>query len=189
MRYLKASLIALLLFAFSGLSQAQVSVAVHGGFNNTAFQEQESSASGIGVGASLDFTAIPILDVGVEFDYLVSPFEFSETILGQEVTSKISQTLIGIYGKIYMPMVVVDPYARVGVGYYMGKFKAEAAGETLFDQSFKNQIGFNVGVGVAALMGLYGEFVYHIVSREIEDIENPESFGYNYWAINIGYAF
>jgi opacity protein-like surface antigen len=188
MRYVQPILVLLVIFAFAGLVQAQVSVAVHGSYNISSFENQESSASGLGLGANLDFTALPILDVGVEFDYMASPFEFKETVLGTEVTSKISQTLIGVVGKLYFPMVVVDPYIRAGVGYYMGNFKTEAEGQTLVDEKFKSKIGFNAGAGVSLLMGLYGEVVYHIVTREV-DLEGAESFGYNYWAINVGYAF
>jgi len=143
MRYVQSILVLLVLFAFAGFAQAQLSVAVHGSYNISSFDNQESSASGLGLGANLDFTALPILDVGVEFDYMVSPFEFEGTILGRTVTEKYSQTLIGVCGKLYFPMVVVDPYARVGVGYYMGNYKLEADGESLIDESFKSKIGFN----------------------------------------------
>lgn len=199
MSYIKLILVLVVLFAFAGLSQAQLSVAVHGSYNITSFEKQESAASGLGIGANLDFTALPILDVGAEFDYLVSPFKFEQsvTVLGSTVnsTNEFSQMLVGVYGKVYMPMLVIDPYARVGVGYYTGKIKAkgESNGQTLYDEEekFKSKIGFNVGVGVSFLMGLYGEVVYHMVSREIDNPEvlNSGSFGYNYWAINVGYAF
>jgi hypothetical protein len=38
------------------------------------------------------------------------------------------------------------------------------------------------------MIGLYGEFNYHLVSREI-DVDGGESSGFNNWMLLVGYHF
>jgi len=194
MKVTKSIFFLIMIFAIANVSQAQFFLGVQGGIAGSAFSDDvtgdftDKSATGITVGACVGIDALPFIDAGVEYNMLVSPFKLEQEVLGETATIKISQNMVGAFARIYLPLVVIDPYARAGVGYYMGSSKYEAAGQTI-DDKFKGAIGFNVGVGVSALFGLYGEFVYHIVSRELKDVEDAKSLGYNNWALTIGYTF
>jgi hypothetical protein len=183
----------LIIFAIASVSHAQFFLGVQAGLAGSAFEDDvtealsDKSATGIPVGVAFGIDALPLIDVGVEYNMLVSPFKFEQEVLGETATISISQNMVGAFARVYLPMVIIDPYVRGGVAYYMGSYEFELAGETATDD-FKGSVGFNAGVGVSALFGLYGEFVFHIVSREL-DVENPTSLGYNSWALTVGYTF
>jgi len=178
-------LVAILVFVFAAGSFAQNAISVHSGILVSAFEDQDESATAIPIGANFGMMVGENLEAGAEFGLLVSPFEFESEGLGTTVTSKISQTIIGVFGRYHFPMNGIMPYAKAGLGYYMGTFEAESdfgSGE----EDFKGAIGFNIGAGVNTEMGIYGEFVFHIVSREL-DMDGAESFGANNWGVNVGY--
>jgi len=94
-------------------------------------------------------------------------------------------------------------YIRAGGGLYTGSLEIDFEDElnsygwedSEFD--FKNAFGFNIGAGAEMNInrggGLFAEFVYHIVERELdaEDTENEENkpFGANNWALHVGFRF
>lgn len=183
MRLAKIGIFFVMIFLIAGLSQAQVVLGVQAGYNNSAFEDQESAASTFSGGVILGTDIAPIVDLGLEYNMLFSSFEFDQA----GTTAKISQNLIGVWARWYfIPLPTLSPYIRGGVGYYSGK--VELSGNQTGEADFKSAVGFNVGAGVDMPMGLYGEFVYHIVSREL-DVSGATSMGYNNWAINVGYSF
>jgi len=183
MRFAKFGILFVMLFALATIGQAQVILGVQAGYASTAFEDQESAASTFSGGAIIGTDIMPMIDVGLEYNLLFSPFEFEEG----GTTAKVSQNLLGLWARWYfLPIPAVSPYIRGGVGYYSGKL--ELSGAMTGEADFKSTVGFNIGAGVDMPMGLYGEFVYHIVSREL-DVDGAESAGYNNWAISVGYSF
>ncbi len=183
MRFAKLSLLIVVIFVIAGLAQAQVILGIQAGYNSSAFKDQESAASTFSGGAIIGTDIMPMIDVGLEYNLLLSPFEFE----AEGITAKISQNLLGLWARWYfIPLPAASPYIRGGVGYYSGK--TEFSGNISRDVDFKSAVGFNIGAGVDLPMGLYGEFIYHIVSREL-DWPGEESQGYNNWAISVGYSF
>ena len=183
MRLAKVSLFLVMLFVIASLGQAQVIFGIQAGYTSSAFEDQESAASTFSGGAIIGTDIMPMIDVGLEYNLLLSPFEFEAA----GTTAKISQNLLGLWARWYfIPLPAASPYLRGGVGFYSGK--TEFSGNITGDVDFKSAVGFNIGAGVDLPMGLYGEFVYHIVSREL-DVEGAESGGANNWAISVGYSF
>jgi opacity protein-like surface antigen len=184
MRLAKIGIFFAMIFLVAGLSQAQVILGVQAGYNSSAFEDQESAASTFSGGVILGTDIAPIVDLGLEYNTLFSSFEFDQA---DGLKAKISQHLIGVWARWYfIPLPTLSPYIRGGVGYYTGKL--EVSGTQSGEADFKSTVGFNVGAGVDLPMGLYGEFIYHIVSREL-DVAGATSSGFNNWAINVGYSF
>ena len=195
MRFIKMSMVVFFMIVFAGMANAQLVFGVQGGIGGSAFKDQESAASSVPVGVYVGTNALPLFDAGIEFNMLLVPFKFEETdpFLGQKVKLEFTQTYYGVFVKWYvLPIPVVEPYVKAGAGYYSGKLKVEVAGES-GEEDFKNTLGFNIGAGVKTMTGLYGEFVYHILSREL-DVKNPDpdevkKAVYNNWMLMIGYQF
>jgi opacity protein-like surface antigen len=186
----KLTLLTLILFSFAITTNAQlpISLEINGGIAGSAFEDQESSATGVVVGAAVLIDIIPIIDAGVEFNTTVSPFTFKTTELGPELEVDVTQTYIGAFAKFdILPLVAVTGYLRGGVGMYSGKLEA-SIGDESESVDFKSSTGFNIGAGVKTMIGIYGEFTYHIVSREL-DVEGAPSTGYNNWMLLVGYRF
>jgi hypothetical protein len=95
--------------------------------------------------------------------------------------------MIGAYLKVDIPLVIIEPYVKGGIGYYMGKMTVNA-GDLSEDYDFKGAMGYSVGAGVDIFLGLYGEVVYHMVEHEFKDIEG-DPFKYNNFALNVGWKF
>ena len=186
----KVTVLLVLVFAAFFVTSAHAigSIGIQGGMASSSFEDQGSAASTFALGANFVFDMVPIVDVGAEFNTLLSPFEFEQEAFGQKITAKISQTYFGAFARFYpLPLPAIKPYVRAGVGYYSGKAELEGGGQS-GSVDYKGTLGFNVGAGVKAIMGLYGEFVYHIVSREL-DVDSAESAGSNNWMIMVGYSF
>ena len=180
------TLIILCIILFSSIGAAQ-SIGVFGGITGSSFEDQAEAATGIEAGASFVFDALPIVEAGVEFSTFVSPFESSTEALGIKTTMTTNQTMYGVFGKFTFGLPALTPYARVGVGYYTGSVEVKTEPGVTTTTDFKNTLGFNVGAGVDTFIGLYGEFLYHIVSREL-DADNAASVGANYWGLRVGYT-
>lgn len=176
----------LIVFVFAFMGSAQ-SIGVYGGYLSSAFEDQDEAASAIELGASFVLDALPILEAGVEFNTLVSPFEFETDVLGTTYTTKFKQTMFGVFAKYNISLPALTPYVRGGVGYYSGTIEAEGGGQS-GETDFKNALGFNIGAGVDTFTGLYGEFIYHIVSKELDVDNAPDAAGANYWGIRVGYT-
>jgi len=184
MKQLIFTVFVILLLASIGSAQ---SIGVFGGLTGSSFEDQTEAATGIEAGASFVIDALPIIEAGVEFSTFVSPFETSVEAFGIKTTTTTNQTMFGVFGKFTFGLPALTPYARAGVGYYTGSVETKTPAGTV-TTDFKNTLGFNVGAGVDTFIGLYGEFLYHIVSREA-DAQNAQSFGANYWALRVGYYF
>lgn len=188
MRISKVVIVLAVIFLMAGLSQAQVYIGVQGGMGFSSFGDQDKGATAIPLGVTIGTDLLPIIDVGAEANFLVSPYKFDvldpTTLTTME--SKFSQNFYGAYVRWYvLPLPAITPYLRGGAAYYSGKWKFDGSDDT----NVKGSMGFNIGAGVDFLMGLYGEVVYHIVSHEL-DIENPpDSKGYNSVQVTVGYSF
>ena len=169
-----------------------------------------NSAGYLPVGAQVGYslTGLPFGSLGffAEFDYSAVPFTY-ETFGDLNGTNtktseiKISQTFIGALVKLKFGVGFFNPFIRVGGGAYLGSLKQEFTddarnfvqqqGQTLEngDFDFKSAFGFNIGAGtdirIGKVTGLFGEFVYHIVSREL-DIQGVQSKSANNWAVHAG---
>ncbi len=176
-------------------ASAQPSLVVFAGYGQSAFEDQDDAAGYVPVGAQVLFEAMPGLSVGGELNYAVVPFTWELEEMGTEFAeSKVTQMLIGGVAKYEVGQGALRPHARGGVGMYMGKMKFDFESEYEsytpdVEEDFKNAIGFNLGGGITADFGenkmWIAEFVYHIVSREL-DVQGAESEGANNWAIHLG---
>ena len=189
MRLSKVVIVLAVIFLIAGLSQAQVYIGVQGGLGFSSFEDQDKGATGIPLGATIGTDLLPILDVGAEAMFMVSPYKFDATD-GSE--TEIKQNFYGAYVRWYvLPLPAITPYIKGGVAYYSGKwdFRSDDYGT---GTDLKGSVGFNIGAGVDFLMGLYGEVVYHIVSHEIDmeglPAELSGSKGYNSIQVTIGYT-
>lgn len=188
MKIFTLSILSILLISTFGMAQ---SIGVFGGYLNSAFEDQTDAAGAIELGGTFVLDALPILEAGAEFSTTISPFEFEgvEPFTNTKFTSKFNTTMFGVYGKYNLPLPALTPYFRVGAGYYSGSFDVEALGETV-TTDFKSALGINVGAGIETFTGLFAEFVYHIVSREVDDpLFSGTTVGYNYWGLRAGYLF
>ena len=167
------------------IAPAQVYIGVQGGMGFSSFEDQDKGATAIPVAVTVGTDLLPIIDAGVEANFLASPYKFD--VVNSDLSTsevKINQTLFGAYVRWYvLPLPALSPYVKGGVGYYSGKWKTDNG-----DVDLKSTVGFNIGAGVDLLMGLYGEVVYHIVSMEA-DIPDASSQGYNSVQVQIGYSF
>jgi hypothetical protein len=193
MRLFKASMLVLFMIIFAGTVQAQLMFGVQGGVGGSAFEDQEEAASSVPVGVFVGTNALPLFDAGIEYNMLVVPFKFEGDILGQKIKTEFTQSYFGAFIRWYvLPLPVIEPYIRAGAAYYSGKVTVEAAGESR-DLEFKNTLGFNFGAGVKTMTGLYGEFIFHILSRELdtETVEpgTVQDAAYNNWMLMVGYQF
>ena len=64
-----------------------------------------------------------------------------------------------------------------------------AGGGGSVDVDFDGAVGFNIGAGIGTESGLYGEFIFHIVTQEFKDDPTGTSFGVNNFGAHIGYSF
>ena len=186
MRISKIVIVLAAIFLMVGLSQAQIYLGVQGGLGFSSFEDQDQGATGIPLGATIGTDLLPIIDVGAEAMFLVSPYTF-DAEEGSDLEVKFHQTFYGAYVRWYvLPLPAITPYVKGGVAYYTGKWKSDEG-----DIDLKGTVGFNIGAGVDFLMGLYGEVVYHIVSHEIDMEGLPSEFsgsmGYNSIQVTIGY--
>jgi hypothetical protein len=168
----------LLLVAAAGFAQTNPIVTAIAGYTMSAFEDQESAAGTILVGASIGVMATPALEVGGEFLYPIGGYKFElETGYGKYTTT-INQMMAGGYGKFLLGSGNLQPFIKGGVGYYMGKPKVEFDGQSETGE-LKSAIGFNVGGGIQTEKGLSVGFTYNIVKRD--------DGGCNTWAVTLGY--
>ncbi|HID39741.1 MAG TPA: hypothetical protein EYP36_09550 [Calditrichaeota bacterium] len=163
---------------------------IQAGMATSAFENQTSSANTFVGGAHFVFDLLPLIDLGAEYTLTISPFSFQSDYAGQTYTSDISQSYFGAFARIFLPLplIVIDPYLKAGVGYYSGKIKTSGAGESqTFD--LKSTLGYSVGIGLKSVIGLYGEFIYNFAKQELDGIPDPDTLAYNNWMIMVGYSF
>ncbi len=188
----------LVIILLTSVGSAQ-SIGVFGGLTNSAFEDNPifdadiETSNGFEVGAVFLIDALPILEAGVEYSTSVSPFEIKSEYSGSEFTQKNSQSMFGAFVKFNFSVPAVTPYLRAGAGYYSGSSETNLTPQALkdaagLDADYKSTLGFNVGAGIDTFIGLNAEFIYHIVSKEL-DVEDAASLGANYWGLRIGYYF
>lgn len=173
--------------ATSGFSSSALGLKV--GYLATAFEDQDEAAQSLGFGVSYSAKKLELFDAGLEFNMLASPWEFTDKSEFYTQKYTFTQTMIGLFVKVDIPLVVLTPYVRAGLGYYMGKVEAEISegGQTMSaENDMKGALGYNLGAGVETFLGIYAEVIFHIVEREI-DVKDTEPFGANNVAANIGY--
>ena len=192
MRISKVVIVFAVIFLIAGLSQAQVYIGVQGGMGFSSFEDQDKGATAIPLGVTIGTDLLPIINIGAEANFLVSPYKFDnvDPLSLTTTESEFTQNFYGVYVRWYvLPLPAITPYLRGGAAYYSGKWKSDGDDDT----NVKGTMGFNIGAGVDFLMGLYGEVVYHIVSHEL-DMENlpselSGSKGYNSVQVTVGYSF
>ena len=192
MRISKIVIVLAAIFLMAGLSQAQVYIGVQGGMGFSSFEDQDKGATAIPLGVTIGTDLLPIINIGAEANFLVSPYKFDnvDPLSLTTTESEFTQNFYGVYVRWYvLPLPAITPYLRGGAAYYSGKWKSDGDDDT----NVKGTMGFNIGAGVDFLMGLYGEVVYHIVSHEL-DMENlpselSGSKGYNSVQVTVGYSF
>lgn len=196
MKIFTFSILSVLLLSTLGMTQ---SIGIFGGLTGSSFEDNPvfesgvEASTGFEVGAVFLFDALPIIEAGVEYTTSVSPFEIKTKFQGNDFTQKNSQSMFGAFVKFNISVPVVTPYIRAGAGYYSGSSETnlqpqavkDAAG---LDNDYKSTLGFNIGAGVDTFIGLNAEFVYHLVSKEL-DAENAKSLSANYWGLRVGYYF
>jgi hypothetical protein len=101
---------------------------------------------------------IKLLMFAIEGNYLSSSHSLNPALWGDK---GLSISYLGINGKIFFPILVVQPYATAGYGYYtVGKEGGE-----------KDSNGaYNFGGGIEVVLGkihLFGETRYHRVTVQI----------------------
>ncbi len=179
------------LFLVSGLfaQESQFTVSAVGGYAMSAFEDQDDAAGALPVGVQVGYKFKPNFILGGEVNLAVGGFSWEMEESGYKITTTANQTLIGAFGKYYFSEGTYLPYGRAGVGMYTGdgEVKAEYQGQSQKQTlNIDSAFGFNIGGGVLLPeKGIFAEFIYHIVSREVEG----ESSGMNYWAIQVGYQF
>ncbi len=191
MRRSKLLIILVAICLTAGISQAQFFIGVQGGLGFSSFEDQDEGASAIPLGITAGTDLLPIIDVGAEANFLLSPYKFNDVdpLTSNTTEIEFNQSFYGAYVRWYViPLPAVSPYVKGGVAYYTGKWKSGDG-----DIDLKGSVGFNIGAGVDLLFGLYGEFVYHIVSHELDAENLPAdlagSKGYNSFQVTVGYAF
>ena len=198
-------------------------VGLYTGLSNSSFEKQiKSSGSflfGLQAMYSLKTPSIIDLKFGLEFNYLVPPFSFDiEGSSGKLVTRNQKQLFVGALVKVLIVnSFVLSPYLRLGAGLYSGGHTLEFA-DAIKQEAQQQQIplpdeldisssfGFSLGFGFEYKLpsmtktGLFTEFVYNIVSREIDESPlnilaearnrfNKNTQGANSWSILAGIQF
>lgn len=166
--------------------------------------------AGLQVGFNLPKMTFGTIYLGAEIDYALVPFTFEmsdDVGNGNEKLAdfKINQMIIGALVKVKFGNNNIKPFIRLGGGAYTGgaeieytdefkKLVLEEYEQSLEDEEidFKSAFGFNIGAGadfqIGSTTAIFAEFVYHMVSREIDE-EGAESFGANNWAAHVGLQF
>lgn len=188
MRVSKLIFLVIMVLSIASVSQAQFYIGVQGGLGFSSFEDQDKGATAVPIGITAGTDLLPIIDVGLEANFLAAPYKFEAPdelrMLGINDV-EVTQSFYGAYVRWYiLPLPAISPYVRGGLAFYNGKWKMEGQE----DVDLKSKMGFNVGAGVDLIMGLYGEVVYHMISLE-PDVQGAESAKYNSVQVQIGYSF
>lgn len=185
----KHIMILLMTFVISGFSQHNNGKNFHvnffGGLALTNFEKQESSASGMIGGLYIGYNFLNRIELGVELNSTISPFNRQTEIETYTYEENISQHVVSVYNNFYFyKRKKLDIFTRVGAGYYWGDFEQKFT-ETN-KTSFKRALGFHIGAGFHFDEGILVMAQYHFVTREYDE-EFGEKLGMDNFQVNIGY--
>jgi hypothetical protein len=172
---------------------AQKVLRLHGTYAITDFEEEITTepAKTFGFGASIGGKFASLFEVGVEFNMLAKPWEYDITddYFGS-LNAEYTNMMAGAYFQVDIPLVIIEPYARAGAGYYMGKMTLDYM-DASNDYDFAGVFGYNLGAGIDLFGFLYAEVVYHFVDQKFKDEElmGDDTFRYNHIAANAGVKF
>lgn len=216
----KIILFSLLTFLFCFIQSAfgQMKIGIYSGYGLSAFESQSSGAETLPLGIqayySLENVSFANFNFGLDFNYSVVPFSFDiQANDGSKIFSRSQKQLhVGALIKIkFLKKSMFNPFLRLGIGLYSGGHTLEypAAIEQEAQQKqvslpseleISSGFGFNFGAGLdyklTSTIGLFTEFVYHIVSRELNEAPlnvfeglnlGKSSLGFNNWAMLVGF--
>jgi opacity protein-like surface antigen len=200
----KVSVIIFILVLAATASQAQTALSIYTGLGRSSYDQNFfgqdinlSQSNYVPLGAQLTF-GLPLVTLGVEVSYAVSPFSFDVNVNNGGTTANaqagkfsVHQLMYGVLGKVKLLPGPIVPYGRLGIDVYTGNADFDYQGKTL-TVNIKSTLGFNLGAGVdinfSKSGGLFGELVYHFVSRE-EDTQGAQSYQANNYALHVGWQF
>jgi opacity protein-like surface antigen len=200
----KSSVIIFIILLAASASEAQTALSIYTGLGRSSYDQNFfgqgvdfSQSNYVPLGVQLTF-GLPLISLGVEASYAVSPFSFDVNVNNSGTTANlqtgkysIHQWMYGILGKVRLMSGPIVPYGRVGIDIYSGNADVDYQGRTL-TVDFKSTVGFNLGAGVDINFtksgGLFGELVYHFVSRE-RDAQGTQSYQANNYALHVGWQF
>jgi hypothetical protein len=130
--------------------------------------------------------------LGVECNYSVLPFAFDDREGLNQATEKVSQLVLGSFTRYTLTESVISPYFKGGVGIYLGQWVIDYRDDVGFVDSeydLKPALGFSAGAGIIADWAgdrfLFLEFLYHLVSREL-DISGAKRYKAGNLAVQFG---
>jgi hypothetical protein len=130
--------------------------------------------------------------LGVEFNYSVLPFAFDDREGLNQATEKVSQLVLGSFTRYTLTESVISPYLKGGVGIYLGQWVIDYRDDAGFvdaEYDLKPSLGFSAGAGIIADWAgdrfLFLEFLYHLVSREL-DISGAKRYKAGNLAVQFG---
>ena len=186
----------ILCVAAGAFAQQGPGLSIFTGYAMTAFENQSDAAGTLPVGVRLSANLTSKIDIGAEFFYPIGGYTFETTYANAgEPSYKEKRTFelmfAGLMTKITPIKGNLAPYAKVGVGMYLGNGEIETEYVGLPDKEKNNfdmdsAIGFNVGGGFTLPFPLFIEYNYHIISRDYKNSE--ESLDMNFWDILVGYT-
>lgn len=181
----------LMTFVVHGFSQHNNNKNFHvnffGGLALSNFEAQESSASGMIAGLYIGFSFLNRMELGVELNSTISPFNRQTEMYLHTFEENISQHVISVYNNFYFyKRKRLDIFTRVGAGYYWGDFEQKST-ET-YKRPFKRALGFHIGAGFHFDEGILVMAQYHFVNREFDE-ESGGKLRMDNLQVSIGYQF
>jgi hypothetical protein len=157
------------------------------GVGISSFEDVDYAYQGLPFGASMGFGVSSKLEVGINANFTVLPFSYSEDQMGYTFKEEISQHNFGGFLKLNFIEDSRTPFIKLGAGYYFGSIELLADDESLINEDLEGTFGFMVGGGFQSDNGLRFDLEYHIVSMKIKD-SGGDTNGLNNFRITLGYS-
>lgn len=151
------------------------------------FEDVDYAYQGLPFGACMGFGVSFKLEVGINANFTVLPFSYSEDQMGYTFKEEISQHNFGGFLKLNFIEDSRTPFVKLGAGYYFGSIELLADDESLINEDLEGTFGFMVGGGFQSDNGLRFDLEYHIVSMKIKD-SGGDTNGLNNFRITLGYS-